>query len=65
MNIDWKKKLSSRKFWALVSALIIAVVVLCVTDAGTIERITSVVGAFLSVAVYIFCEASIDKESKE
>ena len=65
MKIDWTKKLSSRKFWALVSALVVAVIVLCVTDTGTIERISSVVGAFLSICVYIFCEASIDKENKE
>ena len=59
-NIDWAGKLSSRKFWALIAALLTAVLVLFRVSDEVITQVVAVVGAFASIAVYIFAEASID-----
>ena len=60
MKIDWKQKLSSRKFWGMVAGLIIGIVVFFISDPGTVERVTSIITSALSVCVYIFCEATLD-----
>ena len=60
-KIDWKQKLSSRKFWALIAALVTAFLVLLKAPEETITQVVAVVGAFASIAVYILAEASIDK----
>ena len=59
-KIDWKQKLSSRKFWALIAALITAVLVLFRVSDEVITQVIAVVGAFASIAVYILAEASVD-----
>lgn len=60
-QINWKEKLSSRKFWALIAALVLSVLVFFNVGENQIAQITSIITAFGSVAVYIFAEASIDK----
>ena len=60
-KIDWARKLSSRKFWALIASLITALLVLLKAPEETITQVVAVVGAFASIAVYILAEASIDK----
>lgn len=63
MKIDWKTKLSSRKFWALVAGLIGSLLVVFNVGENEIAQVTAIVTAFGSVAVYIFAEASVDKAS--
>ena len=60
-QINWKEKLSSRKFWALIAALVLSVLVFFNVGENQIAQITSIITAFGSIAVYIFAEASIDK----
>lgn len=60
MGIDWKRKLSSRKFWSLLAALVIAIGVLFGMNATTQENITALVGAFGAIAVYMLAEAHTD-----
>jgi hypothetical protein len=60
MNIDWKTKLSSRKFWALIAGLVVSVMVLLGTDATTQDQVVGVIGAVGSVAVYIIGESIVD-----
>jgi len=60
--IDWKAKLGSRKFWALLAGVATSALVLFGTDADTITKVAALIGAVGSVAAYIFAEASIDKE---
>ena len=62
-KIDWQRKLSSRKFWALIAALVTALLVLMRMPEETITQVVAVIGAFASIAVYILAEASIDKAS--
>lgn len=65
MKIDWKVKLASRKFWALLAALAVAVLLIFGSDAGTIERVTGAVTALGAVAVYILAEAKVDAAAVE
>lgn len=60
-QINWKEKLSSRKFWVLIAALVLSVLVFFNVGENQIAQITSIITAFGSVAVYIFAEASVDK----
>jgi len=60
-KIDWKQKLSSRKFWALIAALVTSLLVLMRMPEETIAQVVAVIGAFASIAVYILAEASVDK----
>lgn len=59
-NIDWKRKLSSRKFWALVAGFVSSLLVLFNFNENDIAQVTAVITAFGSVAVYILGEAYVD-----
>ena len=65
MKIDWKKKLSSRKFWAAASALVCALCVLFGVDNFTIEKLTATITALGVLAAYIFTEGYIDAKAME
>lgn len=58
------RKLSSRKFWGLLAALITANLVLFGIDAGTIEKVSAIVMQFGAIVVYILAEAAVDKEAQ-
>lgn len=66
----WKRKLASRKFWALLVALVTSV--LTATGAGQNEvlHITGIIGAISSCVVYMLAEglsdsAGVPKDSEE
>ena len=61
MKINWKEKLSSRKFWALITALVLSVIAFCNLNENTVGQISSMIMAFGSVCVYTLSEASVDK----
>jgi len=58
--IDWKRKLSSRKFWALVVGVAASVLVLVGAGEDAAVRITGLITAVGSVVVYILAEAHVD-----
>lgn len=58
--IDWKAKLSSRKFWSLIIALAGAILVFLKVPEGTITQITAIIGGFASIIIYILAEAYVD-----
>lgn len=62
--INWKQKLASRKFWALVAGVATSVLVLAGAGEDTAVKITGLITAVGSVAVYIFSEAQVDAASK-
>ncbi|MEN0666897.1 hypothetical protein [Caldifermentibacillus hisashii] len=64
MKIDWKSKLSSRKFWALVAGFVGSLLVAFNVSKGSISQVTAIITAFGSVAVYILAESSVDKANK-
>lgn len=61
MKIDWKRKLSSRKFWAAVSGVVISVMVAFNADAGSQEKVAGVITATGTLAIYMLAESSTDK----
>ena len=58
--IDWKSKLTSRKFWLSVSVLVTSLLMVFNSDAGTVERVTALIVALGDVAAYIFTEGKVD-----
>lgn len=64
MKIDWKSKLSSRKFWALIAGFIGSLLVAFNVGENEIAQVTAIITAFGSVAVYILAESSVDKANK-
>lgn len=54
-------KLSSRKFWAAVSGVVIAVMAAFGADADTQTTVAGVISAVAVLAVYIFTEGKIDE----
>jgi hypothetical protein len=62
--IDWKRKLSSRKFWALLGALAISLLSSFGAGAETIQRITGTVAAVGACVSYMLAEAHADAGNK-
>ena len=60
MGIDWKRKLTSRKFWVALIAFISALLVAFNVDAGSVEQITSIIMSFASLIAYIIAEGFVD-----
>lgn len=58
--INWIQKLSSRKFWALLAGLAVAVMVLMGAPAESQTQVVSVIMALGSIAVYMWGEATVD-----
>ncbi|WP_314587938.1 hypothetical protein [Paenibacillus terrigena] len=58
--MDWKRKLASRKFWALVAALGTSVLVAGGAGADTVTQITRIIGAVGACVAYILAEAHVD-----
>lgn len=62
-KIDWKRKLSSRKFWALIAALLVSILTGLVSD-QVVNQITGIVSAVGACVVYMLAEAAVDKSRK-
>lgn len=63
--IDWKTKLTSRKFWMAVIGLISGVLLAFKVDAQTVETISGVVLSAGSVIAYIIGEGLADAAGAE
>ena len=63
MNAEWRKKLSSRKFWVAVSAFAVALCVLFGVDVLTVEKLTATISALGVLMAYIFTEGYLDGQS--
>lgn len=59
--MNWKKKLSSRKFWAAISGVVISVMVAFNADAGSQEKVAGVIAATGTLAIYMLAEGGADK----
>lgn len=59
-KINWKQKLSSRKFWAAVAGFVTAVLVAFNVESGTVEQITAIVTAGGVLVAYILGESVVD-----
>ena len=59
-KVNWKQKLSSRKFWAAVAGFVTAVLVAFNVESGTVEQITAIVTAGGVLVAYILGESVVD-----
>lgn len=60
MKIDWKRKLTSRKFWAAVAGFVTMLLVYFGKDAGGAEQVAALIMAGASVVAYIIGEGLAD-----
>lgn len=70
MNIDWKQKLKSPKFWTAVIGFVSAILVTFHFNHLAVEQVTAVITAGGVLAAYILGESMVDtarikKELKE
>jgi hypothetical protein len=59
-GIDWKRKLTSRKFWLAVVGLVSGLLMAFKFDADTVETISGVIMSAASVIAYIIGEGMTD-----
>ncbi len=66
MRINWKQKLTSRKFWCAVIGFVTAVLTAFKVNDMTIEQVTTVISATAVLIAYIIGEGMVDaaRESK-
>ena len=58
--MDWKRKLTSRKFWLAVISFVSALLIFFNVDKGTAEQITAIIMAGATVIAYIIGEGLAD-----
>lgn len=59
-KIDWKTKLTSRKFWATVTGFVSAILVAFNVNDLTIEQVVSIISACSVLIAYIIGEGLVD-----
>lgn len=60
MKINWKQKLTSRKFWAAVTGFVTTLLVIFGVDDLTIEQVIALIAAIASLIAYIIGEGLVD-----
>ena len=61
-RIDWKAKLSSRRFWTAIAGFVTSLLVALNVEQLTIEQVTAIVAAVGALMVYICGESVVDAE---
>lgn len=62
---DLIRKLGSRKFWACITAVVIALVAFFKADPETIERIVALISAIGGLCVYMLSEGIADSKPND
>ena len=65
MDINWKRKLTSRKFWAAIVGFITPILLAFGVSESITMQVTAIVTAGASVVAYIIGEGFIDACGKE
>ena len=65
MKIDWKRKLTSRKWWASIVSLVISIAVIFNVDNASTERITALITAASTVIAYTLSEGFVDAKAAD
>ena len=60
MKIDWRRKLSSRKFWAAVGGLTAAILAFIGASDAVVTQVTAVISAAGVLIAYILAEGFTD-----
>lgn len=64
-DINWKKKFSSRKFWAAIVAVLLASTQLFGVDKTVSQEISALVMAVGALVAYILSEGYVDGKREE
>lgn len=64
-TVDWKKKLTSRKFWAAVCTLVTNVIVMFGGTEDSTVKVTALIMAGATVIAYIIGEGLVDAANKD
>lgn len=59
-KINWKQKLTSRKFWAALTGFITALLVAFKVPDLTIEQVVAIISASATLIAYIIGEGMVD-----
>lgn len=62
--MDWKKKLTSRKFWMAVCSFVASIIVIFGCGENVATQVTGAITAFGTVVAYIVGEGMIDAQNK-
>ena len=62
-KIDWKRKLTSRKFWLAVTSFVSMLILAGGGSDGTAKQVTAIIMAGASVVAYIIGEGMADAGS--
>lgn len=65
MSIDWKRKLTSRKFWMAVVAFITPLLLAFGVSQNSVTQIVAIVMAGADVVAYIVAEGLVDANHTE
>lgn len=60
MKIDWRRKLSSRKFWAALAGFVAAVAFFCGAGDSVVTEVSAIISAAGVLAAYILGESIVD-----
>ncbi|GHU34991.1 hypothetical protein FACS1894105_02810 [Clostridia bacterium] len=60
MKINWKQKLSSRKFWAAIGAFVTAILSAIKVADTEIAAVTLIISGICALAVYMLAEGIAD-----
>lgn len=63
-KIDWKRKLTSRKFWLAVATFVSMLLIFFNVDKGTAEQVTALIMAGATVIGYVIGEGLADGMNK-
>lgn len=60
MKINWRQKLSSRKFWAMLGGQITSALAALNAGDSVVMKISAVIGSIGTLAVFMLAEAKVD-----
>lgn len=59
-KVNWKQKLSSRKFWMALIGFVTPLLIVFSVDALTVEQITGIITAGGALVAYVLAEGYVD-----
>ena len=63
--MNWKNKLTSRKFWMAVTGFVTAVLTALHVNDLAIEQVVTIIGALGTLVAYILAEGYVDGKREE
>ena len=60
MKVNWKQKLTSRKFWAAVVGFVTPILIVFNVPDLTIEQVTGIITSGGALIAYILAEGNVD-----